>query len=181
MTTKAIIESGMTFGPYSDGQCFHIEKSACYANVQHGVQMAEFLLLKQQEKGPTVWVVEAKSSCPRDFAAYVDEIRVKLVNAFMLGVAACIGRHPPVNDDLPQTFKDLNLMSTGFRFVLVIKGVPEYHLEVIQSALGALLMPVVKTWAMSPTSVMVLNEISAQREGLILPTLGAGHLSQALT
>ena len=29
MTTQAIIESGMTFGPYPVGQCFYIEKSQC--------------------------------------------------------------------------------------------------------------------------------------------------------
>ncbi|OIP18573.1 MAG: hypothetical protein AUK51_04110 [Comamonadaceae bacterium CG2_30_59_20] len=173
MTTEAIIESGMTFGPYPAGQCFYIEKSACYQKVQEGVQIAEFLLLKQQQQGPTVWVVEAKSSCPRDFTAYMEDIRVKLVNAFMLGLAACIGRHPPANDELPQTFKDLDLTSTSFRFVLVIKGVPEYHLEVLQNALGTLLKPVIKTWAMLPTSVMVMNEINAQRHGLILPVAGA--------
>jgi len=169
VTTEAIIESGMIFGPYPDGQCYYIEKSACYEKVQVGVQMAEFLLLRQQEQGPTMWVVEAKSSCPRDFTAYMDEILVKLVNAFMLGVAACLGRHPAANDEMPQTFKDLDLASTSFRFVLVIRGVPEYHLEVLQNALGALLKPVIKTWAMLPTSVMVLNEVNAQRHGLILP------------
>lgn len=173
MTTEAIIESGMTFGPYPAGQCFYIEKSACYEKVQEGVQMAEFLLLKQQQYGPTVWVVEAKSSCPREFTTYMDEIRIKLVNAFLLGVAACVGRHPAANDELPQTFKDLDLTSASFRFVLVIKGVPEYHLEVLQSALGTLLKPLIKTWAMLPTSVIVLNEINAQEHGLILPAAGA--------
>ena len=173
MTTQAIIESGMAFGPYPAGQCFYIEKSACYRQVQEGVQMAEFLLLRQQAKGPTVWVVEAKSSCPRDFAAYMVEIRAKLVNAFMLGIAACMGRHPEANAELPQGFKDLNLATSSFRFVLVIKGVPEYHLEALQNALVTLLKPVIKTWAMSPTSVMVLNEIGAQKNGLILPAPGA--------
>lgn len=173
MTTQAIIESGMTFGPYPEGQCFYIEKSACYEKVREGVQMAEFLLLKEQQQGPTVWVVEAKSSCPREFTAYMDEIRVKLANAFLLGVAACIGRHPAANDELPQAFKDLDLTSASFRFVLVIKGVPECHLEVLQNALGVLLKPVIKTWSMLPTSVMVLNEINAQKHGLILSAAGA--------
>lgn len=173
MTTQAIVESGMTFGPYLAGQCFYIEKSTCYEKVQEGVQMAEFLLLKQQQQGPTVWVVEAKSSCPRNFSAYMEEIHVKLVNAFMLGVAACIGRHPSAINELPHTFRDLDLTSTSFRFVLVIKGVPEYHLEVLQNALGTLLKPVIRTWALLPTSVMVLNEINAQRHGLILPATGA--------
>lgn len=49
--------------------------------------MAEFLLLRQQQSGPTVWVVEAKSSSPRpetqpDFTAFIDEIRRKLTHGF---------------------------------------------------------------------------------------------------
>ena len=49
MTTQAIIESGMTFGPYPVGQSFYIEKSQCYQHLQEGVQIAEFLLLRQQK------------------------------------------------------------------------------------------------------------------------------------
>lgn len=172
MTADAIIESGMTFGPYPEGRCFYIEKSDCYSRVQEGVQMAEFLLLRQQEQGPTMWVVEAKSSCPRELAPYIDEIRVKLTNAFMLGVSACLGRHTAAKDELPETFKNLELRTTSFRFVLVIKGVPDYHLEVLQNALSSVLKPVIKTWAMLPASVMVLNEISAQKHGLILSMAG---------
>lgn len=173
MTTEPITESGMTFGPYPAGQCFYIEKSACYEKMQEGVQTAEFLLLKQQQQGPAVWVVEAKSSCPREFNTYMDEIRTKLVNAFLLGVAACIGRHPAASDELPQTFKDLNLTLTSFRFVLVIKGaVPRDNLVILQDALRTLLKPVIKIWALTPTSVMVLDESSAQKNGLILPAAG---------
>jgi hypothetical protein len=66
MTTQSIFESGMAFGPYSDGHCFHIEKSATYLKVQQGVQMAEFLLIRLDNGKPSaVWVVEAKSSTPR--------------------------------------------------------------------------------------------------------------------
>jgi hypothetical protein len=168
MTTQAIIESGMIFGPYPEGHCFHIERSDYYGRVQKGVRMAEFLLLRQQQEGPTVWVVEAKSSCPRDFKSYIDEVRVKLLNAFMLYVAACLGRHPEAKDELPGSFKKLELKTASFRLVLVIKGAPEDHLAVLQDALGAVLKPVIKTWAMCPTSVMVLNEVSAQKHGLIL-------------
>jgi hypothetical protein len=174
MTTQAIIESGMTFGPYPSGQCFYIEKSACYRGIQEGVQMAEFLLLRQQkDKTPVVWVVEAKSSCPRELTSYIDEIRIKLTNGFLLGLAACLKRHATAQAELPESFKELDIQSASFRFVLVIKGVPEFHLEVLQSALALALKPLVKTWALPPTSVMVLNDALAQQHGLILPVAGA--------
>lgn len=175
MTTEAIIESGMTFGPYPEGQCFYIEKSKCYSQVQEGVQMAEFLLLRQQQQGSTMWVVEAKSSCPREYNSYIEEIRVKLLNAFMLGVAACLDRHAPAKDELPESFRNLALKTTDFRFALVVKGVPEEHLPNLQNALSAVLKPVVKTWSMLPTSVVVLNEVSAQKHGLILPVIAVAQ------
>jgi hypothetical protein len=53
-----IIESGMTFGPFLEEHCFHLEKSATYQEIQNGVRMAEFLLLRLRTgKPPEVWVV----------------------------------------------------------------------------------------------------------------------------
>lgn len=178
MTTEAIIESGMRFGPYPAGQCFYIEKSACYEQVQEGVQMAEFLLLKEQQQGPTVWVVEAKSSSPRpetqpNFAEFIDEIRTKLTNGFLLAVAARLQRHQAAENELPDAFKTLDLKAQGFRFVLVINGHKQEWLEPLQSALVQALKPVVKTWALPATSVAVLNHELAQKHGLILPAAGA--------
>lgn len=177
MTTQTINESGMTFGPYPADQCFYIEKSKCYVAVQEGVQMAEFLLLKQQQQGPTVWVVEAKSSSPRpqtqpNFATFIDEIRAKLTHGFLLAVAARLQRHPAAVDELPDAFKTLDLSEQGFRFVLVINGHREEWLAPLQSALAQALKPVVKTWALPATSVAVLNQALAQRHGLILPSTG---------
>ncbi|MGL4408846.1 hypothetical protein [Zoogloea sp.] len=178
MTTEAIIESGMTFGPYPAGQCYYIEKSACYETVRDGVQMAEFLLLKQQQQGPTVWVVEAKSSSPRpetqpNFAEFIDEIRTKLTNGFLLALAARLERHPAAANELPDAFKTLDLKARGFRFVLVINGHKQEWLDPLQNALVQALKPVVKTWALPATSVVVLNHELAQQYGLILPAGGA--------
>lgn len=178
MTTDAIIESGMTFGPYPQGQCFYIEKSTSYKSVQEGVQMAEFLLMKPQRQGTMVWVVEAKSSSPRpgnqpNFAEFIDEIRAKFTNAFLLVVAARLQRHPVSEDELPDTFKALDLQTQGFRFVLVVNGHKQEWLEPLQCALSLALKPVVKTWALPATSVAVLNHELAQQHGLILPGAGA--------
>lgn len=180
MTSEAIIESEMTFGPYPAGQCFYIEKSACYKKVQEGVPMAEFLLLKQQQHGLTVWVVEAKSSSPRpetqpNFADFINEIRAKLTNGFLLAVAARLQRHPIAEDELPDTFKTLDLKAYGFRFVLVINGHKQEWLEPLQNALVQALKPVVQTWALPATSVAVLNHELAQRYGLILPPAEEPH------
>ena len=174
MTTDVIVESNMRFGPYPQGQCFYIEKSRCYEQVQEGVQMAEFLLLRQVPgRPPTIWVVEAKSSSPKpgtkpNFAEFIDEIRAKLTNGFLLSIAARLQRHPD-SAELPEPFKKLDLRFSEFRFVLVINGHKEAWLEPLQNALALALKPVVKTWALSPLSVAVLNHEMAQKYGLILP------------
>lgn len=178
MITKDFIESDMKFGPYPAGQCFYIEKSACYEKVKEGVKMAEFLLLKQQQQGHVVWVVEAKSSSPRPgtqpaFPEFIDEIRAKLTNGFVMSVAMRLERHPNECAELPEPFKKLDLKTASFRFVLIINGHKDEWLPPLQEKLSLALMPVVKSWDLPPSSVAVLNEIGAQREGLIRPTAGA--------
>lgn len=173
MTTGTFVESGMTFGPFLAGHCFYIEKCACYRRIQHGVQMAEVLLLqKKTENSPVVWVIEAKSSSPRPgtptkFAEFIEEIRSKLTNGFLLGVAAILDRHSDAPAELPAPFKTLDLKQTGFRFVLVINGHKREWLAPLQDALTQALKPVIKTWALPPLSVAVINHDMAQKLGLI--------------
>lgn len=178
MTTEPIIESGMTFGPYPEGQCFYIEKSNCYAAIQEHVQMAEFLLLVTKTgRSPVLWVVEAKSSTPRpetqpNFDKFIAEIREKLINAFSLGWASCLRRHENAEAELPEAFKALELSQTDVKFVLVIKDHQEAWLPPLQEALGIALRSTVKTWAFAPTSVAVINDTLAQQYGLILTEKG---------
>ena len=173
MTVKPIRESGMTFGPFPPGLCFYIEKSQIYRHLQNGVRMAEFLLLRVNKGNqPVVWIVEAKSSSPRPespiFERFIEDIREKLVNAFSLGIAARLKRHPSWSDELPAAFQSLVLTDVDFRFVLVIKDHREDRLPPLQDALKKALHATVKTWALAPASVVVLNKMSAARHGLIL-------------
>ncbi len=174
MTAEPIIESGMTFGPFPEGHCFRIERSAVYQKVKDGVQMAEFLLLRLKDGHlPTVWVVEAKSSTPRaetqpNFAEFIDEIRRKLTNALSLGLAACLKRHAAADAELSEAFKTLDLSVASFRLVLVINGHKEEWLQPLQEAPSKALKPTVKTWALPPTAVAVINDRLARKHGLIL-------------
>lgn len=178
MTTQAITESGMTFGPYTEGHCFHIEKSKTYVDIQNGVKMAEFLLLRTEKGKPhTVWVVEAKSSTPRpetqpNFNDFISEIHEKLVNAFSFGLACCLKRHRQSSVNIPESFESLDLSMAGFRFVLVINGHKDKWLHPIQKALKKSLHATIKTWALSPIPVIVINDTLAMKHGLILPENG---------
>lgn len=175
-----IIESGMTFGPFPRNRCFYIEKSKCYAAIQEHVQMAEFLLLRTNNKKPVIWIIEAKSSTPhpenqRDFDEFIDEIQEKLINAFSLGWASCLKRHQHAKAELPEDFRTLNLSQVDVKFLLVIKGHQDAWLPPLQDALGIALRSTVKTWAFAPNSVAVINDTLAQQHGLIMPAQGAGN------
>ena len=170
MTTEPIIESGMTFGPYPEGDCFYIEKSETYQKIKEGVKIAEFLLLHSQDES-IVWIVEAKQSSPRpenqpNFDAFILEIQEKLTHALTLSVATCLKRHSTY-EELPNSFQTLDLEKASFRLILVIKGHQEAWLPPLQDALKKALNPTIKTWKLSATSVVVLNDTMARLQGLI--------------
>jgi hypothetical protein len=170
MTTEPIIESGMTFGPYPEGDCFYIEKSETYQKIKEGVKIAEFLLLHSQYKS-IVWIVEAKSSSPRpeptpNFDRFIAGIREKWTNALTLSVATCLKRHSTW-EELPNSFQTLDLKKVDFRLILVINGHPKEWLAPLQEALKKELKPTIKTWNLSATSVVVLNETMAREQKLI--------------
>lgn len=171
MKTKPIIESGMTFGPFREGHCFHIEKSGTYVRLQQSIKMAEFLLLRfRPDKATALWVVEAKSSTPRplsqsNFETFIEEIRDKLVNAFSLGLACCLKRH--TETELPGPFGELDLATSDFRFILIINRHKREWLPPLQEALSKSLHTTIKTWALATPAVVVMNDHMAREYGLI--------------
>ena len=177
MTTQHIVESEMEFGPYPKDRCFYIEKSECYSAVRDHVKMAEFLLLRVTDENSALWVIEAKSSTPRaetkpNFDSFIAEIREKLTNAFSLGWASCLGRHPQAKAELPKDFKTLDLSRADVVFCLVIRGHKEEWLPPLKDALENELRSTVKTWAFSGNSVVVINDSLARENGLILTPTG---------
>lgn len=174
MSTEPITESGMTFGPYDESRFFHIEKSAGYATLGEHIRMAEFLVLRSKNLKQVLWIVEAKSSAPRvsstqDFDAFIAEIVEKVVNAFSLSWAGCLQRHRLLHSELPEAIRTMDLAMTDVKFDLVIKGHHDSWLPPLQDAMKKALRPTIKTWALSPNSVAVLNEELAQRYDLLYP------------
>lgn len=166
MSIKEITESDMIF-LCEEADVFHIEESAIYKKME-GVKIAEFLLIKS----PKLFVIEAKSSSPIpnnkiNFDEFIQEIHEKLLNAFSLGMAICLNRHQQ-KETLPTNFQNLDLSkSTHFLLCLVIKGHKTEWLAPIQDELKKSLSVTMKTWALSPNSVVVINDEIARQQGLI--------------
>jgi len=85
MTTEPIIESDLTFGSFPEGHCFYIEKSQTYKQIEAGVKIVEFLLLRPNVNAnkTVIWMVEAKKSSPHPktqgkLKERMDEVRKKL-------------------------------------------------------------------------------------------------------
>ncbi|MBD0314011.1 MAG: hypothetical protein ICV86_14465, partial [Microcoleus sp. T3-bin5] len=144
--------------------------SETYQKIKEGVKIAEFLLLHSQDDS-IVWIVEAKQSSPRpetqpNFDDFLLEIQEKLTNALTLSVATCLKRHSTY-EELPNSFQTLDLEKASFRLILVIKGHQEASLPPLQDALKKALNPTIKTWNLSATSVVVLNDTMARKHKLI--------------
>lgn len=161
-----IPESGMTFGPFPDEHCFHIEKSKIYDKLKNGLQIAEFLLI-QPDKNKLL-VVEAKSGSPdpanpeskESFDDYITKVSQKLLNAFILGLALCLERHVNNKDDISICFKKITHDSVKVILLLVINGHKKEWLIPITEALQRKLKSIGKTW---PLEVYAINEKIAQR------------------
>ncbi|MFN0080445.1 MAG: hypothetical protein ACKVY0_28585 [Prosthecobacter sp.] len=173
MSEITIPESGMSFGPFGEAECFRIETSETYKAIQEGVMMAEFLLIRDSQGKRQVWIVEAKKSSPQKvadpqrFDEFIGELRDKLLNGLSLGLASMLGRHLAAENELPQAFRDLDLKLAEFRLIVVINGHRDEWLPPLDDALKIALHSTIKTWALGANSVAVLNDKMARKHGLI--------------
>ena len=166
-----VSESGLIFGPFPGGDCFLSEQSELYQRIQHGVAICEFALIRQRQDSTRVWLVEAKSSSPRPdngvrFNEYIDEIKQKLSNALVLLLAALLDRHTQGRSTLPLAFQNLTHREE-FRLILVINGHSDAWLVPVQEALQVALRPLVRTFGLPGSAVIVLNEQTARLHGLV--------------
>ncbi|MBI9095622.1 MAG: hypothetical protein JEY71_12130 [Sphaerochaeta sp.] len=162
-----IVESEMTFGPFSESECFPIEKCPPYTNLGDGVKMVEFVLNRSNSpQEPFLLFVEAKHSSPRpenqmDFSEFISEISEKMINGVSLFFAAILKRHGAREGFLVASMHSIDLSRCKVRCILVIHGHAVEWLPPIQDALRKSLLSMNKTWNFGPNAVVVLNEALA--------------------
>lgn len=168
-----IVESEMTFGPFSESECFHIEKCPTYKCLGDGVKMVEFVLNRpNSQQEPVLYFVEAKHSSPRpqnqgDFSEFISEISEKMINGVSLFFAAILKRHGASEALLPASMPSIDLSRCNVRCILVIHGHAQEWLPPIQDALRKSLLSMTKTWNFGPSSIVVLNEALAAKYSLL--------------
>lgn len=162
-----IVESGMCFGPYQEGNVFNIEKSHLYIGIGAGIKTVEFVLIYNEN---TLGFIEAKSSSPKpekenkiDFNEFINEISEKYLHSFNLYYANIMRRHGE-NDELSTEFLQLNNERIMIKLFLVIKGHEIIWLAPIKNELERTLLWHNKIWK---CEIAVLNDILAIQYGLI--------------
>ena len=160
----------MTFGPFPSDQCWHIEKSDAYQKNQHKVKISEFLLIK----GKTIQIVEAKSSSPHPanregFDKFIQDIQAIMLSSFFLFLGVRLGRHEKNHalDALSAAYKDINLGTVQFIFILVINGHKDPWLSPLRDALADGLRDRLRPFGPPQSEIIVLNEELARNHQLI--------------
>lgn len=163
-----INESGMRFGEYTEETVFQIEKSHIYKKIQQNIPIAEFILLQFSHNKPIIYIIEAKSSSPRQTEHYISDIQTKFINSLTLWFALRLERHPDNISELSAAFQKLEIKTLDIRFILVIKKAKKDWLPPLQDMLNKALRPTLKLWGISSQAVVVLNEEMARQYKLCL-------------
>lgn len=172
MSPVTITESGLEFGPFPEADCFHVEQSALCKSLGEGVKMVEFILARASGGTTSILFVEAKSSVPRAenggaFEAYFASIREKMANALTLLLAARLDRHGTGGDELPVSLREVSLGEASVVFVLVIPAAPDASLPPIQDKLDRTMMALRRTFGITATRAVVMNERMARVQRLV--------------
>jgi hypothetical protein len=164
------------FGPYPDGHCFEIERSAILKKINdkakqgEGVKIAEFLLLRTANGKASISIIEAKSSAPQSADEYINDVQEKLSNSLSLFTAIYLQRHSKNNSELSDFFKQTELSNVSFILILAIQNCERSWLPPLQDKLRNALKKTARIWNIDLNSVIVLNEAGAKKHGLITST-----------
>lgn len=167
--TISISESGASFGPFAEDDCYHIERSSGLASLGSHVKISEFVVRLVSNDGQDyLAIVEAKSSIPRDSDDFFANIREKLVNTFTLLMLSVVGRQPVMSGELPVRIRNFSFATSAIRLFVVIPRLPNEHLAAITDKFRQVLQVERKTWNLQYSDLWVLNEEKARQQGLIV-------------
>lgn len=173
-----IRESELSFGKYDEADVFHIEKSPQYIKVhRHGVKSCEFIL----KRGNQLYLVEAKSSCPRlitdgtleerkkqeeSFRSFIEEVALKMRHSLLLYGNILLRKKEQAGVPVNCLLKDLS--DIKLQLILVIntnkgdwKPAPELH-----DALQRYLRIEMRLWKIP--SFLVLSARKAREKQLLV-------------
>ena len=160
-------ESGMTFGDFSESDCFRIEKSEVYIRLSgKGIKTTDFLLHKPEDN--KLLFVEAKETLPAKknreaFNAEIAHISHQFMDSLQLSCGIWFGEHNKTAD-VPKNSVNFFRYGVQIVFVLVVKE-RTGSLLYIADKIKQQLPKEHKLWRFD---VIVLNKESAQKAKLVV-------------
>jgi len=116
----SIDESGVTFGPFAQTDVFEFEKVLTEITFGDNVCKAEFIV-RQASDNVSIFVVEAKSSIPRESDNFFEDIRQKMVHTLTVWFTSVCGRHESVKALLPENVGQFENLTLPIKLCLVIR------------------------------------------------------------
>ncbi|MBP8285439.1 MAG: hypothetical protein KAX57_01215 [Rhodoferax sp.] len=162
-----ISESGLEFGPFDETHIFQIEKSPAANALGTGIKKVEFIVKRATKQGNAVWLIEAKSSIPRDATAFFGQIKTKMIHSLTLWLLALVKRHPGLHKDLPLAMRHAADAAIPCLLILVIPPMPSHALVGASEKFRQVMGPDLRLWNIGAQNVRVLNEEKARFYGLV--------------
>jgi hypothetical protein len=166
--TIFIKESGAIFGPFEENSIFHIELSKAVGKLGSNIKKVEFVACLSKNGGESkVLFLEAKQSIPRERNEFFDKIRDKMLSSLILWTLAVVGRHPEINNELPDKLQSIDALLKQIDMVLVIPNLPDEHLNVATEKLREIMRTDTKKWNIKSENIWVLNRSRSIKYGII--------------
>lgn len=163
MSSIEISESGVKFGPFDENNIFLIESLTENYFSPGGISRVEFVL----KTGNSVYLVEAKSSIPRETEYFFCGIKSKIVHSLILWFNLTLSRLSSANIDLPENLRDIQNLQQQIRLLLIIPDVPNELLPQFSEAFRSSLRKERLIWGIDYQNVLVLNKEKATGLGLV--------------
>jgi hypothetical protein len=170
MSMKKYNESDMLFEDTATKTYYKIDECWTYQQIKKKVKIADFLMLDHEPRSnERLYVIEAKKTIPRvenqdRHHEYLEEIRLKLINGFALGISLSLKRHYHAENQFPDRLHKIDLSRVKLTLVLIVKNIPTKEgLIPIRDKLLTMLDPFLKICVVErKLPVLVLNEEMAK-------------------
>ena len=159
-------EFGVVFGTFDGDDIFEIEKILTDIKFEDGVKKVEFIV-KMQDKGNSIALVEAKSSIPRNSKDFFEEIKLKMAHSLTVWFACVCGRHSGLATKLPINLNKICNLASPLKLILVVPTAPDDMLPGLSDSFRKALRVERALWDIGYSDILVLNESKARTYRLI--------------
>jgi len=160
MSEIEIVESGLTF-KFDQKKVFLIEKEVKNGKRFEGIKKVD-VIVKIKD---SVCFIEAKSSIPTVTDDYFEDIKQKMIHSLTIWVNVVLKRIQEIA--LPSDLYSVEDLKECFKFILIINGMPDEHMDSATLKFKKILEIERKLWGIKYEHIFVLNDKKAKEFNLV--------------